>query len=131
MCLAQGHNAVRLEPAAPKSRVKHSTTEPLRSLSYNVRQVQIIKNIFELKFFPFIFLSYDDLIILVLYSVEYFTRYMFTYTTVVQRNIILDSPWKHCVLVAQKNCLKETVILSTRNIIMFCLRNKKKKSVML
>ena len=34
MCLAQGHNAVtpvRLEPAAPRSRVKQSTTEPLRS----------------------------------------------------------------------------------------------------
>ena len=34
MCLAQGHNAVtpvRLEPAAPRSRVKHSTTEPLGS----------------------------------------------------------------------------------------------------
>ena len=32
--LAQGHNAVtqvRLEPAATRSRVKHSTTEPLRS----------------------------------------------------------------------------------------------------
>ena len=32
MCLAQGHNAVTqvsLEPAAPRSRVKHSTTEPL------------------------------------------------------------------------------------------------------
>ena len=30
MCIAQGHNAVtpvRLEPAAPRSRVKHSTTE--------------------------------------------------------------------------------------------------------
>ena len=37
MCLAQGHNTmtpVRLEPAAPRSRVKHSTTEPLCSLSY-------------------------------------------------------------------------------------------------
>ena len=35
MCLAQGHNAVtpvRLEPAALRSRVKHSTTELLRSL---------------------------------------------------------------------------------------------------
>ena len=35
MCLAQGHNTVtpvRLEPAAPRSRVKHFTTEPLRSL---------------------------------------------------------------------------------------------------
>ena len=34
MCLAQGHNTVtpvRLEPAAPQSRVKHSTTESLRS----------------------------------------------------------------------------------------------------
>ena len=34
MCLAQGRNAVapvRFEPAAPRSRVKHSTTEPLRS----------------------------------------------------------------------------------------------------
>ena len=37
MCLAQGHNAVtpvRLEPAALQSRVKHSTTEPLRSLDW-------------------------------------------------------------------------------------------------
>ena len=35
MCLAQRHNAVmpvRLEPTALRSRVKHSTTEPLRSL---------------------------------------------------------------------------------------------------
>ena len=34
MCLAQGHNVVtqvRLEPVAPQSQVKHSTTEPLRS----------------------------------------------------------------------------------------------------
>ena len=35
MSLAQGHNAVtpvRLQPPDPRSRVKHSTTEPLRSL---------------------------------------------------------------------------------------------------
>ena len=35
MCLAQGHKTVtpvRLEPADPRSRVKHSTTEPLCSL---------------------------------------------------------------------------------------------------
>ena len=35
MCLAQGHNAVtllRLKPVAPQSRVKHSTTELLRTL---------------------------------------------------------------------------------------------------
>ena len=30
---------VRLEPAAPRSRVKHSTTEPLRSLSGGVRNL--------------------------------------------------------------------------------------------
>ena len=33
MCLAQGHNAVttvKLEPAIPRSRYKHSTTKPLR-----------------------------------------------------------------------------------------------------
>ena len=31
MCLAQGHKALRLEPATPRSSFKHSTTEPLRS----------------------------------------------------------------------------------------------------
>ena len=31
--LLKDHNAVRLEPAAPQFRVKHSTTEPLRSLN--------------------------------------------------------------------------------------------------
>ena len=42
MCLAQGHKAVmpvRLEPAAPRSQVKHSTTEPLRSLNYNTEEL--------------------------------------------------------------------------------------------
>ena len=37
------HNAVtlvRLEPAAPRSRVKHYTTEPLRSL-YGLEQIEI------------------------------------------------------------------------------------------
>ena len=37
MCLAEGQNTVtpvRLKPAAPSSRVKHSTTEPVRSLTY-------------------------------------------------------------------------------------------------
>ena len=36
MRLAQGHNAVMpvgLEPATPRSRVKHSSTEPLRSVT--------------------------------------------------------------------------------------------------
>ena len=35
--LLKDHNAVtpvRLEPAAPRSRVKHSTTEPLRSSTW-------------------------------------------------------------------------------------------------
>ena len=38
MCLAQGHNTVtpvRLKPAAPRSRVKHTTTEPLWSNDKN------------------------------------------------------------------------------------------------
>ena len=38
MCLAQGYNAVtpmRLEPVAPRSQVKHSSTEPLLSLKKN------------------------------------------------------------------------------------------------
>ena len=34
---------VRLEPAAPQSQVKHSTTEPLRSLKYYVLE-NIMKN---------------------------------------------------------------------------------------
>ena len=36
MCLAQGHTAVtpvRLEPVTPRSRVKHSSTDPLRSIT--------------------------------------------------------------------------------------------------
>ena len=39
MCLAQGHNAVtpvRLKPAALRSRVRHSTTEPVRSLYHSI-----------------------------------------------------------------------------------------------
>ena len=45
MCLAQGHNAVtpgRLEPAAPQSQVKHSTTEPLHSHLQKTVTMQII-----------------------------------------------------------------------------------------
>ena len=41
MCLAQGPDAVtpvRLEPAAPRSRVKHSTTEPLRSQELSMKK---------------------------------------------------------------------------------------------
>ena len=40
MCLAQGHNAVMLEkfePTALRSRVKHSTTEPLHSHDADVK----------------------------------------------------------------------------------------------
>ena len=39
MCLDEGHKAVtpvRLEPATPRSRVKHSNNEPMRSLSYTL-----------------------------------------------------------------------------------------------
>ena len=51
MCLVQGHNAVtpvRFEPAAPLSRVKHSTTEPLRSAT-------VIGIIWKSSFKPFSF----------------------------------------------------------------------------
>ena len=44
--LAQGHNAVtpvRLEPMAPRSYVKHSTTEPLCSLCYTSYLSKIVK----------------------------------------------------------------------------------------
>ena len=34
---------VKLEPAAPRSRVKHSTTEPLRSLALHVQNVNKAK----------------------------------------------------------------------------------------
>ena len=51
MCLAQGHNAVtpvRLQPAAPQSQVKHSTTEPLRSLHLKLKMSdKICENAFE------------------------------------------------------------------------------------
>ena len=45
MCLAQGHNAVtleRLEHMALRSRVKHSSTEPLRSLRDGSSRVDIL-----------------------------------------------------------------------------------------
>ena len=48
MCLAQGHNAVtpvRLEPVAPRSRVKHSTTEPLPSLNAHLVIVEGIDSL--------------------------------------------------------------------------------------
>ena len=44
MCLAQGQNTVvpvRLEPATPRSQVKHSTTEPLHSLDHSVDSDQL------------------------------------------------------------------------------------------
>ena len=41
MCLGQGHNVVtptvRLEPTAPRSRVKHFSIEPVRSLPICLR----------------------------------------------------------------------------------------------
>ena len=44
MCLAQGHNAVtpvKLEPAALRSQVKHSTTGPLRSLQKRLNKTKL------------------------------------------------------------------------------------------
>ena len=46
MCLAQGHNAVtlvRLKPAVSQSRVKHSTTEPLRSLLTKMKSQNMVQ----------------------------------------------------------------------------------------
>ena len=46
MCLAQGQNTVtrvRLEPAAPRSQVKHSTTEPLCSSCIEMISVKFSK----------------------------------------------------------------------------------------
>ena len=40
LCLAPGHNTVtpvRLVPTSPRSRVKHSTTEKLRSLEWDLK----------------------------------------------------------------------------------------------
>ena len=45
---AEGYNAVppvRLEPANPQSRVKHSTTEPLQSSSEGCEEVQAHLNL--------------------------------------------------------------------------------------
>ena len=44
MCLAQVHKAVtpmRLEPATPRSRVKHSITEPLRSINQSKNDLNV------------------------------------------------------------------------------------------
>ena len=52
--LLKDHNAVtpvRLEPAALRSRVKHSTTEPLRSLAMDERQYNLGK--FKVSLRPF------------------------------------------------------------------------------
>ena len=48
MCLAQGKTVtpVRLEPTVPRSPVKHSTTEPLRShIKGSYHRLKILKNI--------------------------------------------------------------------------------------
>ena len=61
MCLAQGHNAVtleRLEPAAPRSRVKHSTTEPLCSLALN-EMVLLSSQTFVVSWFVMVISSLD------------------------------------------------------------------------
>ena len=51
MCLAQGHNALtsaRLEPAASRSRVKHSTTEPLSSSMYSLYSMYSLHSLYSL-----------------------------------------------------------------------------------
>ena len=49
MCLAQGHNAVtpvRLKPASLRSRVKHSTPEPLHSLAHLEPLAQVCQKVY-------------------------------------------------------------------------------------
>ena len=60
MCLVQGHNVmtpVKLEPTTPRSLVKQSTTEPLRSqLLYVIRmKTHELANNFIMIFFIFLF----------------------------------------------------------------------------
>ena len=67
----QGHNAVtpvRLEPAAPRSRVKHSTTEPLRYLfwfwwdgvdNYFIRKAEIMDIVYHKYDFGYNFLRFS------------------------------------------------------------------------
>ena len=46
--MLKDHNAVtpvRLEPAAPRSRIKHCTTEPLRSHPFLVTYTLILRNV--------------------------------------------------------------------------------------
>ena len=48
MCLAQGHKAVmpvKLEPTTPRSRDKHSTTEPLSSHIVEIKIVTWVKDV--------------------------------------------------------------------------------------
>ena len=54
MCLAQEHNAVRparLDPTASRSRVKHTTTEPLHSLSKSPYNLSLIGPVVSEKMF--------------------------------------------------------------------------------
>ena len=63
MCLAQRHNAVtpvRLEPAAPQSRVKLSTTEPLRSHWLLVVSSNYLKKIHDFSIIIQVFFKFHD-----------------------------------------------------------------------
>ena len=69
MCLAQGHNTVtlvRLKPAALRSRVKHSTIEPLCSLFNELRKRAKMRGYAEFKKFNNIGIwNYFDIVFLV------------------------------------------------------------------
>ena len=96
MCLAQGHNAVmlvRLEPTSPLSRVKRSTTEPLRShnchnskIKHHMLNVRIMTNTVRFhikalfiqdrrKELPFLALSIDSYILIVFNRARRSTSY--------------------------------------------------------
>ena len=68
---------VRLEPATPRSRIKHSTTEPLRSLrivvSYNMifKHLLYRRGVFELRIFNIMLVISQELEVLSLSHLYY------------------------------------------------------------
>ena len=67
MCLAQGHNTetpVRLEPTATRSGVKHSTTEPLRSVQiFCVLKRMVILRVHNIKLVDYLHVQMDKHVI--------------------------------------------------------------------
>ena len=101
ICLVQGHNAVtpvRLEPAAPRSRVKHSTTEPL-SLWAPIRALVICNH----------WLNTQSLSAKNGYHIQF--KYLDPKTNNVTPNgyVILDAPKGHTVKIGDDRCKFDTI----------------------